>query len=190
MTDTEQFSLKLSGTGISIDQSITKALATRIVMLVLSDGRVDESESDQLKQKGADGGTPIISPTARTATSLREFLNQHKAKKITEQIVAIGSYRQSKGDKNYFSREELDSGFEEAKAQPPGNPTRDIARVIALGWIAQRSGQKNQYYVTATGESAIEANFADHTKGGRGDRRRGKRAKGAKKVAAKAATAK
>ena len=188
MSETKPFKLKLAGTGISIDQSVSKELASRIVMLVLSDGKSEEDQTKRGEAGGAGSETLTRKPTANTTTSLREFLNLHKAKKITEQIVAIGSYRQTKGGADHFTRAELDSGFEEAKAQAPGNPSRDIARVITLGWIAPKAGKKNEYYVTGTGEAAIESNFLEHTKGGRGDRRRGKRVKKTAKKPAKSAT--
>lgn len=190
MSDTELFSLRLSGTGLSIDQKIPKELATRIVQLLFSNGSGDgEGAGGSSERQRGPASDPKRTSAPGVATSLREYVNQHKAKKITQQIVAIGSYRQARGGKNFFTREELNTGFEDAILQPPGNPTRDIARTISLGWIAPKSGQKNHFYVTGTGESALDANFAGHNGGGPGVRRRGKRRKkAAKKGPSKGAT--
>jgi hypothetical protein len=179
------FSLKLSGTGLSLDQKVSKELATRIMLLVLGDG----TDSDGLRPGGKPplGGSELTRkklPSLGAATSLREFLNQHDAKKIPQQIAAIGSYLETTNGIDSFTTKALLSGFKDAKVLRPGNPARDIARTVSLGWIAP-AGTRGQYYVTGTGQSAIESNFIGKMKGGRADRRRGKRVRKAAKKASK-----
>ena len=186
MSDTELFSLKLSGTGLSVDQKISKELATRIMLLVFGDGKTETPAPRENTPESTTGMRKSAKPV--NGVSLREYLNQHEAKKIPQQIVAIGSYRESSSGKDHFTRDELLSGFRDAKVPAPGNPPRDIARTIELGWIAPAGTEKDQYYVTGTGQSAIESNFAEKIAGGRAGRRRGKRGKKAAKKAAKVAT--
>ncbi len=172
MPDTD-FTIKLDGSGLKLDQKVSKELANRIVMLVLSDGKTgdqNDAEPDRLER------TPSRKSGSGRTLSLREYINQHEAKKITQQMTAIGAYYQEKNNLQYFTRAELNGGFEEAKLQPPANPSRDIARTIGEGWIAPKSDADDQYYVTGTGESALEKNFKVPKGGARPRKKRAKKA--------------
>jgi hypothetical protein len=178
MTDTE-CSIQLDGGSFKLDQKIPKELAARIAILVISDGKTDLAGDGT----GPTGHLGDNAPhSARKpggfgkASSLREYLDQHEAKKISHEIVCIGSYYQIKNNHNFFTRAELDSGFEEASSQAPANLPRDIKATIGLGWISPKSGGKDPFYVTNTGSSAIDANFKT-AKGGSTGRKPRKRAK-------------
>ncbi len=175
MEDAE-FTIKVTGTGLELDRKISQELANKIVMFVLSGGKKDEDLEDDQGPKEPAHGT--AKSTSLGKLSLREYINTHNATKIPQQIVAIGFHCQTKSKAESFAREELEKGFKEGKVPKPANLVRDIATAITRGWIAE-SGEDDQYYVTGTGESALEANFSKDVKGG-GGRKRKKRNKKAK----------
>lgn len=187
MSDTD-FTVKLIGTGLSLDQRVSKELANRIVMLVLSEGHEGgdtgvDRERGRPVHAGSDRGS--AKNPAFGKLSLREYINAHNAKKIPQQIAAIGLHYQTKTNADVFSREQLEKGFKEGKVPKPRNLPRDIATAIGRGWIAE-ADEDNQYYITATGESALAANFSKDAKDNAGNgRRRRKRGKKSQKRAAK-----
>jgi hypothetical protein len=185
MADTD-CNIKLTGTGLSLDRKISQDLANRIVMLVLSGGKQDPGDRGT-GGSGGSGGNVVSQFQDQAATtraqaapgqtsSLSEYLNQHAAQKTPQRITGIGQYYQVNTEKNYFTKAELDTGFEDAKVRPPKNLHRDIGLTIRKGWIAPKQGQTKAYYVTGTGEAAIANNFAGDRKGGRKKRGKGKKA--------------
>ena len=179
MTDTE-YSIKLTGP-VNIDRKVSKELGDRVAMLIISDGKANiDADTDTKVPKDAGGGAShgATKPATVGKTSLREYINSHNAKKIPQQIAAIGSYYQSKNGAETFSREELENGFQAGKVPTPRNIARDIATTISRGWIAE-ADEDDHYYVTETGETALAANFAKevaNTGGGRRRKRRNKKA--------------
>ena len=172
MADAE-FTIKVTGTGLELDRKISQDLANKIVMFVLSGGKKDDGLEDDQESKGL---TPVTAKnTSLGKLSLREYINSHNATKIPQQIVTIGYHCQTKNKAENFTREELEKGFKEGKIPKPANLVRDIATAITRGWIAE-SDEDDQYYVTGTGESALEANFSKDVKAG-GGRKRKKRNK-------------
>jgi hypothetical protein len=178
MSDTE-YSLRLTGNGVTLDRKISKELGERVAMLIISDGKANVDADVETKlRKDTSGGTSHggAKPTLAGKTSLREYINSHNAKKIPQQIVAIGSYYQAKNGAETFTRDELENGFQTGKVPPPGNLPRDIATTISRGWIAE-ADEDDQYYVTSTGETALAGNFAKEVAKAGGGRRRKRRNK-------------
>lgn len=179
MSDTE-YSLKLTGNGVTLERKISKELGERVALLIISDGKANvDADVESKLRKDAGGASPGgAKPATIGKTSLREYINSHNAKKIPQQIVAIGSYYQGKNGAEVFTREELEKGFKEGKVAKPRNLPRDIATTIRRGWIAE-ADEADQYYVTETGEAALAGNFAKEVAkvgGGRRRKRRNKKA--------------
>jgi len=183
MPDTE-YTLKLTGNGVTLDRKISKELGERVAMLIISDGTADvdrDVEAKSRKDGAGGGGHTETKPPGLGKKSLREYINSHSAKKIAQQIVAIGSYYQAKNGADTFTREEMEKGFKEGKVPKPSNPSRDIAKTIGYGWIAE-ADEDDHYYVTETGETAVTGNFAKEvTKSGGGRRRKRRNKKASKK---------
>jgi hypothetical protein len=152
MSSQAECQIKLSGPGLSVDKQIPEELANRIAMLVLSGGKLETLET----------ATKNVERKANSIKnkSVREYLLETKATKIPQQMTAIGSFLlQTQPNKESFTLADLTKGFEDAKESAPGNPHRDIAAAIKKGWIAPRTGEKDSYYVTGTGSTAIENTF-------------------------------
>jgi hypothetical protein len=178
MAETE-FTIKVTGTGLELDRTISQELANKIVMFVLSGGKKDDDLGDDQDSREPTPGA--AKNTSLGKVSLREYINTHNATKIPQQIVAIGVHCQTKTKSDVFTREALEKGFKEGKVGKPGNLPRDISTAIARGWIAE-ADEADQYYVTGTGESALAANFSKDVKAGGGKKRkkRSKKTKNAK----------
>ena len=130
---------------MTLDRTVTPELAQSIVALVLGGGAADAGAT------GVGGD--------RTPLSVREFLVQHQAKRIPEQIACIGLYFKEHNKASVFAKKELVKAFEDAQEPVPKNLSRDIQWTVKNGWIAPKTGHKSAYYLTGTGETAAKANF-------------------------------
>jgi hypothetical protein len=150
--------ITLSGAGLSLDKEISEDLANRITMLVLSGGKSETPDAGKGPEAKASLG--VTGSSSAKNKSIREYLLETKATKIPQQITAIGHHLlEAESGKANFSMAELIKGFGDAKETAPSNPHRDVGRAIKSGWIAPRTGEKDAYYVTGTGLTAIENRF-------------------------------
>jgi hypothetical protein len=92
--------------------------------------------------------------------SIREFLDSCGAKRCPDKITAIGMYLKKYCDADDFSREDLIAHFEKAAESVPKNLTRDIRWTLKSGWITLRNGSEDCYYVTNSGNIAVEQEFS------------------------------
>ena len=158
MTDTDQnatkdeprpeFELSLSGEGIEVSRTISEAMASDIIAIVMGGAPA----------LGRGVGTAPPRRSTRDQTSVREYLDEAEAKKIPEIITVIGQFLMDRGQ-DRFARQDVKLMFPKAGEPMPSNFARDFALAVASGWIAE--DQKNEFYVTDGGRRAIEANFAD-----------------------------
>ena len=159
-----QFTLKMSGNGFSIDKEISEQLAHEIAVFVLSEGKFEPNTfRRQDRQRAAPSGQPQAK--GPHGTSPQEFLQQTGAKNSEQKITALGSHLlASSSGKRSFSQDELREAFESAKERVPGNLSRDINKSIRSGWIARVTGEKDAYYVTSSGSRAMNEQFPKASK--------------------------
>ncbi len=91
--------------------------------------------------------------------SVREFLDEHNAKRNPDIITAVALYMSIYDNKPYFTREDILNAFETAAEAVPKNFPRDLKWAIKIGWIAEKRGTKDTYYVTSSGKSAVNTSF-------------------------------
>ena len=149
----DQYSVKVSGPGLSADQMVGKDVALEIISAMLG-GRAPVLDSKEARE--ADGsnkdsalGKPI---------SIREYLIESKAKTNKEKIVVIGNYLCTHDKKEDFSMEDMRNGFRSAREALPKNISRDFGKVCEEGW-AHEAGTKGKFYITITGLNVIERKF-------------------------------
>ncbi len=118
-------------------------------------------------------GTPAGAGTRHVATassddtgkaveqdlSIREYLDSTNAKRVPDKITAIGAYL-AQGGKADFTKADLVSSFEAASESVPKNLGRDLRWTSKAAWIAARTGKKDTWYVTKSGDAAIKAKFS------------------------------
>jgi hypothetical protein len=158
MSDDISYSVKISGPGLTLDQQVPKAMADRLIVLLLT-GQANPSTS-------SGGGKPAAPASATAhmhsgdAPSLREFLNGIDPKRAPDKITAIGEFLRQHGGKADFKVEDIIQGFEDAAEPVPKNLPRDMKWTTNAAWIAPRSGTKGAYYVTKSGQEAVAQKFS------------------------------
>jgi hypothetical protein len=152
MTETgDDYVLKLDGNGISIDMSVDRTKARKILNIALSDA--GEGPDD----------VPSVSttapPRAGRSLSLREYFDRKEAFKKHEQILAIAGFMAETEGLEDVARDEIKSRFSLAREPLPANFPRDFATVLRNGWLAPAHGKQDRFYVTQSGIQALESNF-------------------------------
>lgn len=143
----------LKGEGIDFAGDVTQVVARSLLDVILKGGPTVSTDKLSL----GDGASPSNNLPRK---SLREFLNDHAAKRIPEKIVAIGEYLTANGAAD-FSKDEILTQFRIAREAMPGNFRRDFSWASATGWIAEDIADRNRFYVTQSGKLAVESNFSD-----------------------------
>lgn len=172
-----QYKVSITGPGANIERDIPFEVFRRILMLLY----VEETET----RKGA--AKPVAAEGSRArpavgigdaAPSLREYFDRHEASTNSGKLAAVGAFKKAYSGENSLTPEELTQAFLDAGEPSPANLPRDIKETIRKGWIARKPGEDDIYYVTGSGEKAVQANFQVVAKGGARRRRRtGRRAR-------------
>ena len=150
----EEFDLRISGDGISVERKIDSRTLAAVVAVVVGKKRFDEKES--LSQHGAEVMTSVLQPRM----TLRQYLDDVKASRKSDQIVAIGHFISHFEGQPDFSRDEVRSRFSIAREPMPKNFSRDFNLAVKDGVIAEVHQTPGRFYVTKAGISAIEKHFA------------------------------
>jgi hypothetical protein len=150
------YAFTLKGDGMDFSREVDEPTARSLLNLALGGG-VPASLA------AAKGGSGSPGASTQAPTSLREFLNNHHAKRIPEKIVTIGEYLTSNGAAD-FSKDDVLTQFRVARELMPGNFRRDIIWTIANGWIAEDVKNSGRFYVTQAGKRAVEEKFSKEIK--------------------------
>lgn len=156
----ENFTVKVTGPGVSIEQEITKQLAQQIIAALFSGGM--KTSQATFDQEGSLRG--ISDKDDGIELSIREFVDKYEPKRKVDFIATFGLFLKEHRNQPIFTREDLISCFEDSGESVPANLSRDIEWAISAGLIATKNGFKDQYYVTQSGKVAIHQKFPQELK--------------------------
>jgi hypothetical protein len=147
--------------GIDVDKAVTAEVAADVLRLVLT-GRVSGG-----------GRVGTVLEGATLPETLAGFMREVDPKRNPDKIVTIAKYLKDTGHPT-FSRAEIRDGFREARETEPRNFARDFNWAQYGGWIG--GSDSSGFYLTRTGENAVNSRFAEDvvekTKGKFSGRRR------------------
>jgi len=172
MAEDITYKISIEGAGLSLEREVSKEIGERVVVLLLT-GAVPTTKGVPAAKPAVASPThtpaqtqqaPIVAPQqhagAQPEISIREFLDSCEAKRIPDKITAIGIYLKSQSSQSDFNKNDLILQFESAAEPVPANISRDLKWTLKAGWIALKSGSKDRYYVTNTGNTAVEQKFS------------------------------
>ena len=148
------YNLSISGLGIDVDRMIDGQTLAGIMALVMG---ADKTVADVTASTGA--SAPSTDGVV-VKVSLREFLDEVRATRKPDQIVAIGHYITQFQGQADFSRDEVKAQFSVAREPMPANFPRDFALAVRAGMLAEVHGKQGRYYVTKTGLGAMKSKFS------------------------------
>lgn len=170
MTD-NQYTIKLLGQGLTVDQQISRETALTILNLVMGgpgaaqpqpSGTVAPQEPTPLENHQEEAPKPSRQAQG-TSKSVGEFVDEVEAKRNPDKIVAMGLYLKDLGEEQ-FTSERIKPLFQAAGEPTPANFARDWRWAVTAKWIAQSHDDPKSFYVTASGKKAVDAHFPAETR--------------------------
>lgn len=160
MSNESVYKVKIEGDGLTFEREIPKEIGEKILMLILSGTSQPFPTPKSVEH-------PLTTPHEETQTphkhhsdlSIREFLDEHNAKRNPDIITAAGQYLGVHENMQYFTKEDILNAFESAAESAPKNFSRDLKWAIKIGWVAEKRGTNDTYYVTSSGKNAVNASF-------------------------------
>ena len=157
----EKYEVKVKGPGIAADRNVALSKALAVLQIIFG------QEYSPTSVLGAGGGLPSSGIQKSTALelargqqlSVREYLAQVAGKSIHAKIAAVGRYMRDFEGLNDFSRDDIKARFRSAGELMPGNYARDFQKAVQAGWIGEDPQNRGHFYVTRTGDEAIDRKF-------------------------------
>jgi hypothetical protein len=145
--DNSNYQIKIVGPGLVIERVVEKEVAERASVIVLT-GK-SQLQENKYKEEPKD---PVEKP-------LKDFLEECRAVRNPERIVAVGCYLKNFRKLQWFGRDEIIQVLEEAGEKVMRNFARDMAWAMKIGWMSKATTQKGKFYVTNQGEKAWRETF-------------------------------
>jgi hypothetical protein len=172
MTDSE-YSIRLEGQGLTVDQQVTKEVALTILNLVMGGSAAHPGPTVAAAAPvppahvpppapEADASIPVVESHG-TSKSVGEFVDEVEAKRNPDKIVAMGVWLKGLGE-DRFTSDRIKPLFQAAGEPTPANFARDWRWAVTAKWIAQSHDDPKSFYVTASGEKAVKAHFPAETR--------------------------
>jgi hypothetical protein len=157
----EKYEVKVKGPGIAADKNVALPKALAVLQIIFG------QEFSPTSVSVAGGGLASLAISASRANdksrgqrlSVREFLAQAAGKSIPAKIATIGRFMRDHEGLNDFSRDDIKSRFRSAGEQMPRNYPRDFQKAIQAGWIGEDPQNRSRFYLTRTGDEAIDRKF-------------------------------
>jgi hypothetical protein len=158
----EEAHVTIKALGIDVDKTVSAEIAADVLRLVLT-GKVSAAPSTGIRPPEA-GAPP---------ETVAEFMREVDPKRNPDKIATIAKYLKDTGHPT-FSRTEARDAFRQARETEPRNYARDFKWAQYAGWIG--GDDSSGFYLTRTGENAVNSRFSDEavekTKGKFSGRRR------------------
>ncbi|MBU0572560.1 hypothetical protein KKH23_00310 [Patescibacteria group bacterium] len=164
------YKISIKGPGVSIDKTTSNPnVAASIFSLLMSPTLHTQKE----------GFLQEIGP-AKTEKAVREYLNEKSPKTNSQKITVFAMFLRDYLDFKTITQKDLKSQFEKSHEPVPANFSRDFMKAISLGWLAESYEQPGKFFITLSGEGAVNGSFKSEIKRSLAtkNRKSGKRPKG------------
>jgi hypothetical protein len=159
------YKLSLLGEGVAIEKQVSLNQALQIVQIAMTG---DNSKLGSVFSAGT-----VRSPKSRQSNSsvsggretVGEFIQRVEASRNPDVITAMAFFMRQQDGMDVFTKDDIKSRFRFARIPLPKNFSRDFNIAIEGAWIAEDQEDPNLFYITQTGENAVEAGFAMDIRG-------------------------
>lgn len=160
-TVSKQYQLLITGPefhlGTQLDQAQLQLLLKAI--MIQADLSQNSDPAKAQEEKLASFNTPTSGGNLSNPVTLSSYFEQAKVKRIPDKITTCAHYLKVHKNQNFFTKRDIVLAFEQAMETLPKNLSRDLAWAEKIGWIAQSKEQAEAYYLTRTGQEAVQAQF-------------------------------
>jgi hypothetical protein len=155
-----KYIISLKGPGMGIDSQEIDALQAAKIFVIVQHKISPTANLDYSSTENTPEPISVLESNNVPLVSIREYLMSKNAKTNPEKILVFASYLKNIEDLETFSTKDIRTQFERAAEIYPKNFVRDFKSTLKYGWIAHSNQDKGKYYITTTGERAIESNFS------------------------------
>lgn len=164
MSGDGKFKLTISGNGLSLDQEVDQATALSIMNIALG-GQACVQAPINAAPTSEHTSPPkqVQSAAPERATppqSLREHVHDLGPRTNPDIILSIASFITKRDHRDHFTKDEIKALFPKAGEALPKNYSRDFNNVGEWGWIAEDPERDGHWYITTTGEAALDTGFS------------------------------
>lgn len=156
------YTISLKGPAMNIDSQEIDALQAAKIFVIVQHTSSPTVNFDYPTKEDTQQPISILESNNVPLVSTREYLINKDAKTNPQKILAFASYLKNIENITIFSTKEIRSQFENAAEVYPTNFVRDFKNTLKYGWIAPSAQEKGKYYITTTGENAMESKFTSH----------------------------
>jgi hypothetical protein len=147
----DKYHLSLQGPGITIDTTVDRKTAGAIAQMTFGGSAAPPPQGQ--------GGMhrPLALASSAQKVSLREYLQGSAPDRgIHTKILAVARYMRDIENQSDFTREDVRARFRSAGEPQPANFHRDFQKAVRAAWIAEDHQNRGRFYVTRTGDDAID----------------------------------
>jgi hypothetical protein len=143
--DVDGFKLKLTGSGVSIERTVSEIIARQIVGLVIGGGNVEQLKpgQDAIGLDPSDTNTPKAFMVARRPTT------------DIERVTCLAYFLTHARNVTAFKTKELTDLNMEAAQPRLSNPSATARNAVGYGFLAPAGGGRKQ--ITPRGEALVKA---------------------------------
>ena len=154
-----EVTLTITGQGLNFEKGINLSQAGQIMAFIGNQEDLGQAKTPYTSQQKNSQSSLLLG--SNNGPAPREFLEEHGAKTYPQMILTLGKYyleHRAGSDEQEFGSKEIQELLREAKQPPSTNLSRDFGRAAAASWITEGKG-KGKYWITQTGEKALQSNF-------------------------------
>lgn len=160
-----EVNLKITGSGMTVDRSITLTQAGKIIAFLGSETEYSDDIVGNLPVASLSAGVETTQQAIVVRRSVREALDEARPKTHSQRIAVFGKFLSDATSDGLFTLDQIKEQYQDAREKSPlAHFSREVDNAVSSGWIAPVQGQKNTYYVTQKGEQAIESKFTSSAK--------------------------
>ena len=160
MASESVYKVTIEGDGLIFEREISKEFGEKTLILILSGGNQSVLAPNLFGTSSSQEEKPPLHKPP-SDKSVREFLDDHNAKRNPDMITTLGLYLHDHNQQKSFTKKDILNAFEAAAEPAPKNFARDFRWAIKIGWVAERRDMKDNYFVTASGKNAVNTSFPD-----------------------------
>ncbi len=165
----EAFTVTIKGEGLSLERSVSSSVALLVIQAVMGKPPIAwNTIAPPAAAAAAAAGNPahVLGSQSGSSTtaavprqSIKNFIDDSGASAIASKIVAVGIYLRDVELQPEFTREDILTWLRNAREPAPTNLPRDVQTTIRNGWIAEDPRNKNHFFVTGAGDTALSSKF-------------------------------
>lgn len=159
------YELSLKGDGLGIEKKISHTQAMQIIQIAMAGTALSSGSFSTLPAAKQSEHKPFVNTSTNGRETVGEFIQRVEAKRNPDVITAIAHFMRYNDGMELFTKDDVKARFRVARIPAPQNFPRDFNLALEGTWIAEDQESSGMFYITQTGEKAVDAGFSKDIRG-------------------------